>query len=119
MSSPYLYEMRHTFDEEGLITVCFMFDKTMTGQVDQLEVGQDLSHFAHRLRRSFMLSVHYSYLQGGTYEEFAERLSSSPYSQYVERLGLRMTSVCCHTTSCLYNNMDCVSNRYCICLMRT
>ena len=116
MASSYLYEMQHTFEEEGQIVIRFVFDRAMTEQVDQMEIGQDLSHFAHRFRRAFMLSVHYSYLRGGTHEEFEDRLSSCLYLQHIKQLSLKMTSVCCYTTSCLYNNMSYVSHKYCISL---
>ena len=77
----------------------FLYDQSGRNQDEKMEVGQDLSHFAHQARRSFMHAVYEYYLKGVPHEQFEYELSGSAYFQHIKRLNLKITAVHCCTTS--------------------
>ena len=118
MASPYLYTMQHAFDNGRQITMSFKFDPSVKDQDDKTDVGQDLSHFAHRARRFFMHRVYECYLQGITHERLEDELSNSAYFQHIKRLNLNIRSVTCNVINRCYNNQQSVSVQCYICLTK-
>ena len=80
-----MYCMSHG-TEKYQLSVLFKSNFDMSDEAVR-EAGQDLSHFPHQERRSFMVKIHAHYQTTRCLTSIIEQLSTDPYYQFVETTG--------------------------------
>ena len=86
-----MYRMSHNAGEYQL-SVLFKSNFDMTDEVAR-EAGQDLSHFPHQERRTFMIKLHDCYKNTRCLSSIIEQLSSDPYCQFVTNKGYSIDGI--------------------------
>ena len=109
-----LYAMQHIYDDNCQVRACFVRDSSKVANLDDWELGQDLSHFAHRDRRRFMQIMHLSQLHEADEVQIHGRLAESAYFKYLCSLGLKISSITQKNVE--KRDQDCVCYHYCVML---
>ena len=86
-----MYRMSHESNNQKL-SILFRsnFDLTCEGA---RETGEDLSHFPHRDRRSFMYKIHELYQETKCLSRIIEQLSLTTYYQFIRQRGFAIDSI--------------------------
>ena len=114
--------MQHHYDGGYIIKMKFELDPAQlvenTSQNTNLDLGQDLSHFPHRARRSFMQSVHKQKLQGAHHKDVCTNLAAEAYYQHLQSLGFNIVSIKCQTKHPfqLFDEQELTIYQYCVTL---